>query len=83
MFNLIFGSIGLAVFFSIFYLLANNKKIPVTKSTIIALLLGVIVGSAFLLLLNIFLGHLLPRLVSKHGYRFFRLGGFSVFPSQL
>jgi hypothetical protein len=54
-FNLFSASIGILVFFSIFYLLANNKKIPVTKSTIIALLLGVILGSAFLLLLNIFL----------------------------
>jgi hypothetical protein len=54
-FNLFSGLVGIVVFFAIFYLLANNKKIPVTKSTIIALLLGVIVGSAFLLLLNIFL----------------------------
>ena len=55
LFSLFFGLIGLALFFAIFYYLANNNKILASKSTIIALLLGVTIGSAIVYLLNIFL----------------------------
>jgi hypothetical protein len=47
--------VGLAGFFVVFYFLANNNKILAVKSTIIAILLGVTLGSAILFLLNIFL----------------------------
>lgn len=53
--SIFFSLIGLAVFFVIFYLLANNIKILAVKSTIIALLLGVTIGPAILYLINIFL----------------------------
>ncbi|MGE5574784.1 MAG: hypothetical protein ACM3UL_01490 [Ignavibacteria bacterium] len=55
LFSLFFGLVGLALFFAVFYFLANNNKIPVSKSTIIALLLGVTIGSAIVYLLNVFL----------------------------
>jgi hypothetical protein len=45
----------LAVFFVVFYFLANNNKIMAVKSTIIAMLLGVTLGPAILYLVNIFL----------------------------
>jgi len=52
----IFSSlVGLAGFFVVFYFLANNNKILAVKSTIMAILLGVTLGSAILFLLNIFL----------------------------
>jgi len=38
----------LAVFFAVFYFLAKNQKIMVVKSTIIAMVLGVVLGSAIL-----------------------------------
>ena len=38
----------LTVFFVVFYFLAKNQKLMVVKSTIIAMLLGVILGSAIL-----------------------------------
>jgi hypothetical protein len=53
--NLFLSLIGLSLFFTIFYILANNYKIIASKSTIIALLLGVILGSATVYLPNIFL----------------------------
>ena len=53
--SIFFSLIGLAVFFAIFYFLANNYKILALKSTIIAVLLGVTLGPAILYLLNIFL----------------------------
>ena len=53
--NLFFSLIGLALFFAIFYFLANNYKITASKSTIIASLLGIILGSAIVHLPNIFL----------------------------
>ena len=53
--NIFFSLIGLALFFAVFYFLANNNKIKAVKSTIIAILLGVMLGPAILYLLNIFL----------------------------
>jgi len=53
--SLFFSLIGFALFFVIFYFLADNSKIIASKPTIIALLLGVTSGSAILYLLNIFL----------------------------
>lgn len=50
-----FGLIGLAVFFVVFYFLANNNKLTAVKSTIIALFLGVILGPIVLSLLDMFL----------------------------
>jgi hypothetical protein len=46
---------GLAVFFSVFYFLANNNKGQVMKSTVIAILLGAMLGPAIFYLGNIFL----------------------------
>ena len=40
-----FSLVGLAVLFVVFYFLGNRGKILVTKSTIIAVLLGAILGS--------------------------------------
>jgi uncharacterized membrane protein len=48
-----FSLVGLAVFFVVFYFLANRSKILAVKSTVVALLLGVILGSAILDLLLI------------------------------
>jgi len=45
---------GLAMFFSVFYFLANNSKIRVMKSTVTAMLLGTMLGPAILYLVNIF-----------------------------
>lgn len=53
--DIFFSLVGLAVFFAVFYFLANNNKIKAIKSTIIAMLLGVMLGPAILYLLNIFL----------------------------
>jgi hypothetical protein len=48
-----FSLAGLAIFFIVFYFLANRNKILTVKSTIIALLSGVILGSVILYLLAI------------------------------
>ena len=53
--SIFFGLVGLALFFVVFYFLANNNKIIAIKSTIIALLLGVTLGPVILDLFNIFL----------------------------
>jgi hypothetical protein len=53
--GLFFSLLGLSVFFVVFYFLANNNKMLASKSTIIAILLGVTLGPAILYLLNIFL----------------------------
>jgi hypothetical protein len=53
--GLFFGLVGLSLFFAIFYFLANNNAIVASKTTIIALLLGVTLGAAMLHLLNILL----------------------------
>ena len=53
--NIFFTLIGLASFFAIFYFLAIYFKITASKSTIIALLLGVILGPESLMLLDILL----------------------------
>ena len=54
--NSIFVSLaGLAMFFSVFYFLAKNSKIQVTKSTVTALLLGIMLGPAIFYVVNIFL----------------------------
>ncbi len=52
--NFFLSLIGLALFFAIFYFLANDKKIVVSKSTIIVLLFAVIVGPSIMDLLNVF-----------------------------
>ena len=44
-----------AMFFGVFYLLANNGKVQVMKSTVIAILLGTMLGPAIFYLVNIFL----------------------------
>jgi hypothetical protein len=46
---------GLAMFFSVFYFLANNSKIQVMKSTVTAILLGTMLGPALFYFINIFL----------------------------
>ena len=53
--GLFFSLLGLSVFFVVFYFLANNNKMLASKSTTIAMLLGVTLGPALLYLLNIFL----------------------------
>ena len=53
--SIFFGLVGLALFFVVFYFLANNNRIIAIKSTIIALLLGVTLGPVILDLFNIFL----------------------------
>jgi hypothetical protein len=53
--GMFFNLVGLAAFFAVFYFLANNNKIQAIKSTIIAVLLGVILGPAILYLFNIIL----------------------------
>ena len=53
--SIIFSLTGLVVFFAVFYFLAENYKITVMKSTVIATLLGVMLAPAFLYLFNIFL----------------------------
>jgi hypothetical protein len=46
---------GFAMFFGVFYFLANNGKVQVMKSTAIAILLGTMLGPAIFYLVNIFL----------------------------
>jgi hypothetical protein len=46
---------GFAMFFGVFYFLANNGKVQVMKSTVIAILLGTMLGPAIFYLVNIFL----------------------------
>ena len=46
---------GLAMFFGVFYFLANSGKVQVMKSTVIAILLGTMLGPAIFYLGNIFL----------------------------
>lgn len=53
--SILFSLVGLAVFFSLFYYLAKNMKINAVKPTVIAILLGVMLGPAILSLLNILL----------------------------
>lgn len=44
--NIIIAIVGIGLFFASFYLLANTTQIAANKATIIALLLGVLLGSA-------------------------------------
>ncbi len=44
--NVIITIVGIGLFFSVFYLLANTTQIAANKATIIALILGVLLGSA-------------------------------------
>ena len=53
--SLFLSLLGLSLFFAIFYFLVNNYKIIASKSTIIASLSGVVLGSAIVYLPNIFL----------------------------
>ena len=53
--HIFFTLIGLASFFAIFYFLAIHFKIKASKTTIIALFLGVILGPESLMLLDILL----------------------------
>jgi len=46
---------GFAMFFGVFYFLADNGKVQVMKSTVIAILLGTMLGPAIFYLVNIFL----------------------------
>ena len=51
--NVFLGLAGLALFFTVFYFLARKSKILAVRSTTLALLLGVLLGSAILYLYSI------------------------------
>jgi hypothetical protein len=42
----LFNLFGIALFFGVFYLITNRRKITVIKSTVLALLFGVILGTS-------------------------------------
>jgi hypothetical protein len=44
--DMLFTLVGVAVFFGVFYFLADRYKMQASRSTVLALLLGVIFGSA-------------------------------------
>jgi cellobiose-specific phosphotransferase system component IIC len=51
--SMLFGLVTLAVFFGVFYFLADKYKMRALKSTVLALLLGVIFGPALIYLIEI------------------------------
>jgi CBS domain containing-hemolysin-like protein len=51
--SIFLGLVGLAVFFAVFYFLATRIKITANKSTTVAVLLGVLLGSVTPYLLSI------------------------------
>lgn len=51
--GMLFSLVLLAVFFGVFYFLADKFKMRASRPTILALLLGVVIGSGFYILLSV------------------------------